>query len=218
MEQRTFDQLSRGGARKGAGRPKPKASGASHGLRERITRHKPAHVTVRVAAGLPSLRRDGEAWVLNRALIGAAERGDFRIVEYSVMSNHVHLIVEANDGSALARGMQSFSVRMAKGLNKLWGRKGKVLADRFHSRLLTTKREVRNAIAYVLNNGRKHGMKFGKGELDPHSSAHEFTGWKGFKSKSTRPSLCAAPRAWLLRVGWRHLGLIDPWATPGMRC
>ena len=58
-------------------------------------------------------------------------------------------------------GMQGLAIRIARGLNRLWGRKGKVFADRYHDRVLRTPREVRNALAYVLNNARRHAVRCG---------------------------------------------------------
>ena len=52
------------------------------------------------------------------------ERTDFRIVHISIQSNHIHLLVEANDPEALARGMQAFQISAARKLNKLLGRTG----------------------------------------------------------------------------------------------
>ncbi len=51
---------------------------------------------------------------------------------------HLHFIVEADDNRALSEGMQGLSVRLAKGLNRLMGRHGKVFADRFHAHVLRT--------------------------------------------------------------------------------
>jgi hypothetical protein len=53
--------------------------------------------------------------------------------------------------------MQGLAIRIAKGLNRLWGRKGKVFEDRFHERVLETPREVRTALAYLVHNARRHG-------------------------------------------------------------
>src|SRR5262249_21397390 len=64
--------------------------------------------------------------------------------------------------SALARMMQSFCIRSAKGLNKLMGRKrGTVFGDRYHSRSLGTPTETRATIVYVLQNARKHLTELG---------------------------------------------------------
>jgi hypothetical protein len=94
-----------------------------------------------------------------------------------VQRDHLHLIVEAEDTRSLSRAMQGLSVRIAKALNRALGRKGKVFADRFHDRVLTSPKQVRHALAYVLCNARKHGVAppirggAGPSWVDPCSSA-----------------------------------------------
>jgi hypothetical protein len=73
-----------------------------------------------------------------------------------VQGNHLHLLVEAADKAALSRGMQGLAVRVARALNRVAGRRGKVFSDRYHSRPLATRREVANALRYVLQNFRHH--------------------------------------------------------------
>jgi REP element-mobilizing transposase RayT len=75
-------------------------------------------VTIRVRAGLPSLRKKREFELIRSRLALAAERFEVRLVEYSVQSNHAHLIVEAADERALGRAMKGLLVRIARGLNE----------------------------------------------------------------------------------------------------
>jgi REP element-mobilizing transposase RayT len=154
-----------------------------------------------------------------RSMAGACERGDFRLVHYSLQSNHVHLVVEAVDRSALARGMIAVGSRLARAVNRVFGRTGPVLADRYHARALKTPREVRNALRYVLLNGRRHARRLsGTALLDPASSARWFDGWRS-DSVDSRQATTGRPvgwaRTWLLRTGWRLHGLLDPADIPG---
>jgi len=41
----------------------------------------------------------------------------FRIVQYSVQADHVHLIVEAENDAVLTNGMRSFAIRFARRVN-----------------------------------------------------------------------------------------------------
>src|SRR5688572_22502148 len=82
----------------------------------------PLHVTMRAVAGLPSFRMQTLYEAFERA-VRTTRREDFRIVEFSVQENHLHLIVEADDNDALARGMKSFSVRANRLYNVALGRK-----------------------------------------------------------------------------------------------
>jgi hypothetical protein len=134
----------------------------------------------------------------------------------------VHLVVEAAGKEALGRGMKSVGIRLARAVNRVFGRKGPVLFGRYHLRVLKTPREVRHALAYVLLNARGHWkQRTGSAPpvgLDIASSGAWFDGWKrppptAAKPKGSPP--VARPRYWLLRVGWRRRGLVDPAEVPG---
>ena len=203
----------RGGKRPGAGRKPTRARpGVSHGPRPPLASRFPVLVTLRMRAGLPSLRQAEPLRELRAAFSKAAKEG-FRIVHFSVQSNHLHLLVEARDRIALARGMQGFAVRTARALDVLWRRKGPVLDDHYHARILRTPREVRNALVYVLANARKHGCAYSR--IDPFSSGPGFDGWRGGPAAGPGAALLpASPRTWLLRDGWKRHGLIDPRERP----
>src|SRR5207253_2218005 len=100
--------------------------------------------------------------VIGRALAIAADRFGVRILEFSVQGNHMHLVVEAAAHEALSRAMQGFSIRVAKRLNEMMKRRGRVLADRYHARVLRTPTEARRAVLYVRHNHAKHMAQIGK--------------------------------------------------------
>jgi putative transposase len=79
-----------------------------------------------------------------------------RLVELTVLSNHLHLIVEADTSRDLSRGMQGLCVRLARVLNLALRRSGRVFADHFHSRLLRSPTALVHAIRYVLENAERH--------------------------------------------------------------
>jgi len=167
---------------------------------------------------VPSLRCAKLVRTFERSLARVTERGDFRVVHYSLQSNHAHLLVEAASRDALARGMKAVGARLARAVNRVFRRVGPVLADRYHLRVLKTPREVRNAIRYVLLNARHHAKRLaGRVQLDPASSARWFDGWVTATSagelSEQRP--VARARTWLLAVGWKRHGLIDPADVPG---
>jgi hypothetical protein len=156
-----------------------------------------------------------------RSLGVACERGEFRVLQYSLQRDQAHFLVEADGVEALARGMKSIAARLARAVNRVFGRAGKVLDGRYHMRLLRTPREVRRAIAYVLLNARRHWMKrFGTPPpvgIDEASSGRWFRGWSQTVSGSdARGSPEVAPaRSWLAGSGWRIHGLVDPSSVPG---
>ncbi len=185
-----------------------------HDLREPFEERFPVHVTMRCAEGLPRLRRQEEYRVLRRAFGAAAERDGFRMVEYVVMSDHLHVIVEGRDRRALVRGLSGLSIRCARALNRLWNRKGKVFADRFHDRVLRTAKEVRAAVCYVIQNARKHGERIET--IDAFSSGPWFDGWReGIEIVGAGPRFLAQARTWLLREGWLRWGRIGVCEVPG---
>ena len=187
-----------------------------HRTRASFNARCPVHVTLRLAAGLPSLRKRATYAVLIEALGGGCERFGMQLVHWSVLSNHLHLMIEASDRRALSRGMQGLAVRLAKALNRWWQRSGRVFADRYHSRALRSPSEVRTALFYLLQNARRHHIA--TAGADPFSSGPWFDGWcgevGGASAEIGRPAWLRAARTWLLARGWRRLGLLDVDAWP----
>jgi hypothetical protein len=65
------------------------------------------------------------------------------------------LIAEADDRKALSRGIQGLCIRIARAVNRVLQRTGRLFADRYHVRALTSPRAVKFAVRYVLLNARK---------------------------------------------------------------
>ncbi len=214
-----LDLRTWGGRRRGAGRkPRDARAGVSHGSRPPVASGHPVHVTLRVRRHVFNLRARRCQRVLEAAFTAARERNGLRLVHYSVQGNHLHLLVEAQGRTSLSRGMQGLTIRLARALNRVMGRRGKVFADRFHGHVLRSPREVRNALRYVLGNAQRHGTwrrAERRGPLfDPCASGRFFDGWRGplpataALAEPGHGSPVSPPRTWLLRVGWRRGGLI----------
>jgi REP element-mobilizing transposase RayT len=189
----------------------------AHTARPKLSGREPVLVTVKVRQGLTSLRVQRVLRAVSSALVQAKQRFGVRLVEYSVQREHVHLVAEAESKAALALAMKGLAVRLARAINRALARKGTVFSERYHERVLSSPRQVRHALAYVLCNGRKHGHAQASGWLDPCSSAASFDGWSRSLARASSapgPKL-AAPETWLLRIGWRRGGLIDPDHHPG---
>ncbi len=168
MRQGAFRFRTWGGKRRGAGRkPSRRRAGVVHRRRPLLKARFPVHVTWRMRDGVWNLRSRRCFTALARAFWSGADRFGFRLVHYSVQGNHVHLLVEANDERALSRGMNGMGVRVARGLNRVMRRHGKVLDDRYHAHVLRTPSEVRRAREYLLQNARKH---YGLRVADPYTS------------------------------------------------
>ncbi len=220
-EQLLLDEVryhsGRGGPRHGAGRPPGKNPPIHHVRRESIPKATPCHVTLKVLRGIPSLRNKRFVKAFRRSLQGEADRGAFRVVHFSIQSNHAHFLIEASDKRAMGNGMKSLAARFARAVNRVFRRSGKVLYGRYHLRALATPSEVRNALAYVLLNRRRHlrpRRAEAPVELDEASSGGWFDGWKNPVRRWGNP-IVAEPRYWLLTTGWRRRGLIAPSEVPG---
>ena len=195
MKQLPLPLKTWGGKRKGAGRPPNGAKpGVSHLKRARFPQRHPVHVTLRTLPAAGFLRGDRRYRAIEEALREAKERHGLRVIHYSVQGNHLHLLVEADGAESLARGVQGLSVRLARALNAVARRRGKVFADRYHAHVLASRREVARALRYLLENFRHHLRQdvAPRGE-DPCSSA----AWLTIPLTDDAPVL--RPRTWLLR-------------------
>ena len=218
MRQLTLDSARKpsghGGWRPGAGRAR-KQGAVSHRSRPAFPDRFPQHVTLRLGVDAPPIARE---WLMKRVIrpcIGASAKAFFRVVEFNVLSNHVHLICEADDAMSLARGVQGLAIRLARRLNSALIRKGKLFGPRYHAVALRTPTQVRNTLRYVLLNRKHHAVakKFFAGWIDPYSSGAWFRGWSApIRMNVATSDLVGlespahAPHTWLLRIGWRRAG------------
>src|SRR5438132_3827455 len=184
-----------GGKRAGAGRRliDGRRPLVSHKARPQFEKPTVVHATVRVRDDVWNLRSKRCFRVMKQALHDALGRMGLRVIDFSLQGNHLHLIVEADSSSSLSRGMQGLCIRIARALNRLMERNGKVFADHFHSRLLHSPTEVMRAIQYVRGNHRKH---YGHTGDDPYASTALFL--------AEREEILAKPVTWALRGGWRR--------------
>ena len=199
-------RLTRAGKKKRRPGPKPSLfPNVRHRPRGDHKYWNPLHVTMRALRGLPSFRAQTLYAAFERA-VRRTRREDFRIVEFSVQDNHLHLIVEADDADALARGMKSFSVRANRLFNAALGRgRGRVWGDRYHRRDLTCAKQVRNALVYCLSNYKKH---YGVTSGAPRQ------GWISIRTHDDGPRPSAVALTVLLKTAWHKHGFIHPGERP----
>lgn len=225
-----------GGRRKGAGRKaKGARAGARHQARPELRGTEALHVVLRIADDVGSLRQPAVYGAIQRASRTAKARGAFRIVQLSIQRTHIHLLVEADDKAKLAAGMQGFQISAARNINTVLGkdgkrRRGKVFADRYHLVVITSPRQARRVLAYVMLNWRKHHEdreREARGWLiDPYSSARSFPHWiEQARVATLAPPTYGAlevspPQTWLLATGWQLAGPLSIFDTPGpiVRC
>jgi hypothetical protein len=183
-----------------------------------------------VEPGLWSLRGFKVYRAIHGALCGGNLREEFRLVQYSVQQNHLHLIPEARNTVALSRGVQGLEIRLARALNRAMHRNGRVFADRYRSRLLTDPLDARNTLRYVLNNARRHVRRATRNQTrwtDPCSSAPWFRHWtippriphfvpdQRHRRLVALGSAAVPARTTLLSWGWSYAGPIELLHLPG---
>jgi REP element-mobilizing transposase RayT len=224
----------RGGRRARAGR-KPvngKTNGPAHRRRAPIAGRHPVMVTMRFHDSITKNLRAPRFFKRIRAcLLAAKVGGGARLCHFSVQKNHIHLIVEPPSGArgsgvekALANAMRGLAIRIARTLNDALGRRGSAFAHRYDCRELASPLAVKNALNYVIQNGRKHHSQLGEekplGWSDPCCSAAFVSAWSR-RSRHLPPARApaagdpvAAPQTWLLATGWhqKHGGL-DAFST-----
>ena len=227
----------RGGKRRGAGRP-ARGERPSEPHRERPFLHErhPVHVVLRAVDVVGNLRRRCVWQAIREATLTTALREDFRIVHLSLQRTHVHLIVEAKDKEALARGMQGFQISAAKHLNAAISkgrpgprRRGAVFPDRYYAEIITSPTQARHTLSYVMNNWRKHkedrAKPMSSWKIDWFSTAAMFPGWAEYGDEvflwrgppTYDPLIVYQPRTWLLREGWKKSGPISCREVPSTR-
>ena len=212
-----------GGARPNAGRKRSadRAKDPQHVTRPMLDANHPVHAMLSTRRDVPTLRQRRMYAAIHRVLRHYVDEPFFRIVHISIQRNHLHLIAEAENKEALRYGMQSFAIRVARAINKAWGRSGKVFKFRYKAKQIRTRDYARNALNYVLNNWRRHREDRSRKNavLDQYSSAVSFDGWIGHRRWQLPagyvPLPVSRPRTGLLQSGWSYSGLLDPWDTPG---
>ena len=154
-----------------------------------IKKSQALHVVMRVDPAVGNLRRRTLYKAMRDATITAALRERFRIVHISLQRNHVHLLAEAENAMALARGMQGFQISAARHINTALGvdkyrrRRGRVFTDRYHVEVITSPTRARRALSYWL-------------ELDGKA-------WMWPIRETYDPLMVRRPQSWLLREGWK---------------
>ena len=192
-----------GGARKGAGRKPGGRPSMPHVTRPKVDPRFPVQVTIRATPGLPSLRSPRLFGALRRA-IARASVDRFRVIHFSIQQDHGHFIVEGDEARRARGGVHGLAIRLALAVNRVLGRKGKVVGDRYHARPLTTPRQMRTSMVYVLLNFRKHLRA--PACVDPRSSGQHFSGWQSAPMATDVAPATVRPDTWMARVGWRHAG------------
>lgn len=174
-----------GGKRRGAGR-KNNSGEVSHEKREKVDYRKPLHLTLKLKDKRWNLRCGEMSAAFKSSAVGAKTFG-LKILHYSLLKDHLHILVEARDNDQLTRGMRSFGARFGKAIRKIVGGRGSVFKGRFHLQVITNPTQMRNALTYVLENFSKHSRVLR--HIDPYSSAAYFHQWPKLLGRRAGPIL-----------------------------
>jgi REP element-mobilizing transposase RayT len=198
------------------------------GARERrvaFRRSRVVHLTLRLREGLPNLRTRKGAQIVKRAILGAQSRG-LRVIHFSILSNHIHLICEALSLSVLMNSMKSLTSRMGIHLRRLikeqkhhsnrlevLDKEGLGLfRGRYNLQAIQNPAQMKQTLAYVLLNPAKHFKK--APYLDAFTSAAIFEDWQKLIGrelnlnsslatlKKNLKEFLAPPQLWLTQAGW----------------
>lgn len=213
-----------GGAREGAGRKKSQGRRPpEHGERPNVSRHHPRHTVLRTLQAIPRLRTPAVYIAIRGAMEKILAKPEFRVVHMTIQHNHLHFIVEAENKAALSHGMRAVAITCARAINKAGGRHGQVFAHRYYAGAITSPRQMRHVLCYVLNNWRRHNedersWRAHEALVDPYSSALDFDGWKERSAISAAYARLpvAQPQTWLMNVGWKRYGPISVYEVPAV--
>jgi hypothetical protein len=153
----------------------------------------------------------GEVWfdVFLWALREAGNDSRVRFTAYSVQSNHLHAVLEAASPEALAAAVITLKGNFTAVANAVLGRKGPVFVRGYHVSVLKTPTQVRNALAYLVENAAHHAATGQR--LDARILHDPFTplglldlrSHRGWALRATGPLATTAPTCWLVRTGWQ---------------
>lgn len=126
------------------------------------------------------LRNPDFAEIVQKVLLdGHPER--YRLLEWCIMPNHVHVLIKLPDGVSLASVMQRWKGGSAKGINQLAGEVGTLWQREYYDRLVRDLDHFHECRAYIRNNPVKAKL-CEKPEDWPYSSAG--CGWNSDEAPS----------------------------------
>lgn len=110
------------------------------------------HVTAKANRGEMILDEKGMKDLFLRVLARARGKYRFRVENFCVMGNHIHMMIRPGDGESLSRIMQWILGVFAIAFNRLHGYTGHVWGCRFFSRIMTGFQQFIKVFEYIDNN------------------------------------------------------------------
>ena len=129
----------------------PEGGQAEQELRERIARFEDA------GHGDCVLRDPSCAEMVQDALL-FFDGDRYRLLEWCVMPNHVHVVVHCRKGTPLGDLVKSWKIHSSRRINQMLGRRGSLWALDYHDRYIRDLDHLANARNYILRNPVKAGL------------------------------------------------------------
>lgn len=144
------------------------------------------HVTSRGNERKKIYRNDADRRRFLQMLGEAAERYNWNVLDYTLMDNHFHLVIETPE-CTLSRGMQWLKSVYAQSFNRKYKRVGHLFQGRFGSELVEKGEHLDEVLRYVVLNPVRAGMVERPEEYE----------WSSYRAK-----VGLAPRPEWLSVDW----------------
>lgn len=91
--------------------------------------------------------KDRKYWL--RWLFEAKKRYGLCVLNYTVTSNHIHLLVQDTNNDVIPKSMQLIAGRSAQHYNKRKQRKGAFWQDRYHATAIESDKHLHRCITYI---------------------------------------------------------------------
>ena len=82
----------------------------------------------------------------------------YQLICWCIMPNHVHVLIEVNEGWSLSRIMHGWRSYTANEANRILGRTGKFWMEEYYDRYIRNDNHLQKTINYILNNPANAGL------------------------------------------------------------
>ena len=206
--QLAFKIKTHGGPRRGAGRQRAGEKRLAHVARPKLSEKIPSHITLKFKKDVPNLRCEAFLLEFTRAIRKAKAKG-LAVTQFSIESNHIHMLIEVKSNDTLKRGLLSLQGCVTWGLRRVFKYFGEVFVDRFHLHAIKSPREMKHALGYVIFNHAKHcGIAWFRDVYSSGFAQHEFAAnvrqTRAPKWQSEIESVMSQATSWLQQTGWKR--------------
>lgn len=130
---------------------------------------------------LLNFARDRRRWL--HWLFEARKRYGLSILNYTVTSNHIHLLLfDSGDVKAIPKSIQLLAGRTAQEFNQRKNRKGAFWQDRYHATAVESGAHLRQCLVYI-------DMNMVRAGVVSHPSEWKFCGYNEIQKPKQRYSL-----------------------------